>query len=314
MKEKWKNWRNRKKVTGICQGKFRLYFLRKGSGSRITFQGKEKFRVCFSRKGIAQGGVDKISQMDRLVQGFRFRASSRAKPEQFPAVRPHPLTTPKMWIEGGGGVSCALAMDSHRLIMCGMGTMARMPRFSHPRHKRPATTTQTCTFYGLRQALNPNSPLVYFTNVLFFSRVLKIWFFLGLNFVTTSHNILNTKQNFWSRLWEVKTPLRPLFLCFSEAWVVRFKSLNPRFRVLRSNWVSSMWIWISLNCSDQGSQVVHSPSRLFVFVFFCFVFLCLFIVFLCFSKPLNGRLGSSILTTSLGYYPSDGVSMSCASM
>ena len=141
--------------------------------------------------------MDKISQMDRLVQGFRFRASSRAKPEQFSAVRPHRLTTLKMWIEGGGGVSCVLAMDSHRVIMCGMGTMARMPRFSHPRPKRSATT-QTFTFYGLRQALNSQQPACVCTSQVsfFFSRVLKIWFFLGLNFVTTSHNILNAKLIF----------------------------------------------------------------------------------------------------------------------
>ena len=50
----------------------------------------------------------------------------------------------KMWIEGGG-VSCALAMDSHRVKVIGMRTKARLPMFSLPRPKRPATT-QTYTF------------------------------------------------------------------------------------------------------------------------------------------------------------------------
>ena len=85
-------------------------------------------------------------------QGLGFTASSGAKPEQLPAVRPRPLTTLKMWIECGS-VSCALAMDSHCVMMCGMRTIARMPRFSHPRPKRPATT-QTFT----RQALNSQPP------------------------------------------------------------------------------------------------------------------------------------------------------------
>ena len=40
-------------------------------------------------------------------------ASARAKPEQSPAVRSRPLTTLKMWIEGGSA-SCAQAIDSLR--------------------------------------------------------------------------------------------------------------------------------------------------------------------------------------------------------
>ena len=43
-------------------------------------------------------------QLAHCVFGFGFRAFPRAKPEQSPAVRPRPLTTPRLWIEGGAVV------------------------------------------------------------------------------------------------------------------------------------------------------------------------------------------------------------------
>ena len=119
MKEKWKKkkenerkWKKMKAQGGPGRRREAVAAPERGAlrGGAVSASEKEVLRgaVSASERGGRFG-----ARNPPWVLGLGFRACARAKPEHPSAVRPRPLTTPRLWIDGGG-VSCARAPDSLR--------------------------------------------------------------------------------------------------------------------------------------------------------------------------------------------------------